>query len=285
MNITDIVPDFDFDWVFDPNWVPEGTDIKPWFLVLEPGQTPSSDVSWEAVLRYRAEKLAFIRSRLAGVDRDAALKAIMQRLWQGATSDRERFDRLVFFVQRMMLHPVVEQPVEADGVETFRHECSPPVTQAEAYPEDLLVPWMRQAYEEAKNCGWPYLGIWCSPIGRTLTGDWGMAGVPWDALEMLMVHEGRCGLQAAVTVQLAMAGGWRGRLLQLNHHRASELLIDGKWVIADADLWEAGFIGTTDTGELATMQWCLDHIDYVQDNWRAKCLAPGGYAYVLRLVD
>lgn len=130
-----------------------------------------------------------------------------------------------------------------------------------------------------------YLGLWRNPLGRKLAGDWGMAGIPWDALEMLMVHEGRCGLQAAVTVQLAIAGGWRGRLLQPNHRRACELLVDGKWVLADADLWEEGFIGTNDAGDLATVDWCVGHIEYISHNWQVRPSTPHGYAYFLSLTD
>lgn len=276
--------EYDFDYVFSPGWGPVGCSIRPWFLFQKHEHDPN-DTSWQTVLTYRWEKLDFVRSQLECVDREATLKAIIDRLWREAVSDRERFERLVSFVQRMMLHPPVEQPVERDVAERFRRECSPPVTQAPAYPEDLQVPWMAQAYEEAQACGWQHLGLWCSPIGRALTGDWGMAGVPWDALELLMLHEGRCGHQAAVTVQLAMAGGWRARLLQLNHHRAAEVMVGGKWVLADANLWEDGFIGTTGAGELAGVDWCLDHLDYIRDNWRARSVMPGGYKWVLTISE
>lgn len=276
--------EYDFDYTFNPDWTPANCGISPWFLFEKPQHDPN-DTSWATVLSYRWEKLAFVRSQLRGVNREATLKAIITKVWEGAASDRERYERLVLFVQKMMLHPPVEQPLERDAMQKFRHECSPPITQAPPYPDDLEVPWMVRAYEESQSCGWDHLGVWCNPIGRALTGDWGMAGVPWDALELLMLHEGRCGHQAAVTVQLAQAGGWRARLLQLNHHRAAEVMVDGKWALADADLWEEGFIGTTDTADIASVEWCLDHLDYVEDNWPIKSIVPGGYAYVLTLTD
>lgn len=265
----------DWDYRFDPQWTPPGSPVRPWFLVGDlPAWKPED--YWKIALHYRAEKIAFVRNQLAGIDRAAALKSIMTRLWDGAHDDRERFERLIHFIQQMMSYPNIEQPLEADALQTFRRECTAPTDQAEPYLEDLETPWARQAFAEAKLYG-KYLGVWCNPFAQKFTGDWGLRGCVTDALELLLLHEGRCGHQAVVLVQLAQAGGWRARLVQGVSHRYSEVLLDGRWVLADSDGFANGFIPTTPQGDLPTLDWMRHHPEIV-NTWPALHHNPAGTA-------
>lgn len=253
--------EFDFGYEFEPAWAPGDCSIRPWFLLEDAGASPDDDY-WVMALRYRPEKVAFVRKQLQGVDRPAALQRIVRRVWGGANNDRERFERLILFVERMMFHPPVEQPLEGDAVQTLRHDCCEETDHAEAYPEDLEIPWAADAYQEAREYG-KHLGVWCSRVGQKLTGDWGLRGTVHEALELLMLHEGRCGHQAAVIVQLAQAGGIRARLVQGILHRYSELMVDERWVLADTDMFARGFIPTTPDGDLPSIEWMRDHPDIV----------------------
>lgn len=267
--------DFDFDYAFEPAWAPRNCPIRPWFLLEDPG-APQSDDYWVMALRNRAEKVAFVRKQLEGIHRPAALERIMRRVWDGAKNDRERFERLILFVEQMMFHPPIEQPLEGDAVQTLRHDCCAETDHAEAYPEDLAISWAAGAYEEARRYG-KHLGIWCSRVGQKLTGDWGLRGMVHDALELLMLHEGRCGHQAMVVVQLAQAGGMRARLVQGRHHRYSELMVDGRWVLADTDMFAKGFIPTTPKGELPSIEWMGGHAEIV-NAWPTLEHHPQGVA-------
>ena len=278
------ISDFDSERAVRDRWGPRGCDIEPWFLP-GPATEPAKQHTWEAALRYRPEKLAWVRRRLEGIERDEALRKIMRHVWAKADSERERFEKLVVFVGRMMVHPPVEQPMEADAAESWRRECCPATDQAAAYAEDLQRGWAKQAYEQAKAFG-RHLGLWCNPLGVRMRGDWGLRGVVSDALELLMLHEGRCGHQAKVVVQLAQAGGWHARLTQLNCHRVAEVLLEGRWVLADSDAWLPGFIGTTEHGKPASIEWCVKNRDRL-GRWQlrpelqidyANYFQPGGAA-------
>jgi hypothetical protein len=267
--------EFDFDYEFRPDWSPQDCSIHPWFLLEDPGYPPT-DNYWEMALRYRAEKSAFVRNQLRGVHRPATLRKIIHQVWNGANTDRERYERLIHFVERMMIHPLVEQPLEADAVKTLRHDCSPPTDHGEPYQEDLEIPWAAGAFQEAKAYG-RYVGVWCSRVGQKLTGDWGLRGMVHDALELLLLHEGRCGHQAMVIVQLAQAGGMRARLVQGKHHRYSEMMVDGRWVLSDTDMFAKGFIPTTRHGDLASIEWMRDHPQIV-NTWPTLDKHPNGAA-------
>jgi hypothetical protein len=265
----------DWNYQFDSNWAPPGAPVRPWFLL---GELPpwTMENYWQVVLHYRAEKIAFVRRQLGGVDRSAELKRIIARIWDGASNNRERFERLIDFVQQMMFWPPVEQPLEADAVETLKRECCEPIDQAEPYPEDLVNDWAKAAYQEAKQFG-RHVGIWCNPFGDKLSGDWGLGGCVSDALELLSLHEGRCGHQAFVVAQLAQAGGWRVRLVQGINHRYCEILLDGRWVLADTDMFPRGFIPQTPQGELPTLEWMRTHREIV-NTWPTIHPKAGGTA-------
>jgi hypothetical protein len=267
--------EFDFEYELHPDWGPRGCAIRPWFLLKDPGYPPTENY-WEMALRYRAEKIAFVREQLRGVHRAAELRKIIRRVWDGATNDRQRYERLIHFVERMMIHPPVEQPLEADAVRTLRHDCSPATDHGEPYQEDLEIPWAAGAFGEAKAYG-RYLGVWCSRVGQKLEGDWGLRGVVHDAMELLLLHEGRCGHQAMVIVQLAQAGGMRARLVQGKHHRYSELMVDGRWVLADTDMFAKGFIPKSASDELVSIEWMRDHPQIV-NTWPTLEPHPKGAA-------
>jgi hypothetical protein len=261
---------FDFDYVYCPEWAPPGADIKPWFLPEGMGKGKDmNDTSLEAILSYRTEKLNFVRKQLEGVDKGKVLKDIINHIWEGTTNDIERFKKLVFFVQRMMIHPPGEQPMEKDAHLLFHGLKGDSITtQGEPYPEDLKESWAVKAYNEAVAFG-KYLGVWCNPLGVTMDGDWGLDGMVSDALELLLLHEGRCGHQACVIVQLAQAAGWKARLVQLYCHRVAEVFVDGKWRLADPDELEEGFIGTDEKGDIPSIEWCINNTDKTK-NWPVR---------------
>src|SRR6476659_6340725 len=136
---------FDWDYRFYPKWNPPGSPVQPWFLWGKNGELPPTPTDpatyWDFALQYRARKIAFVREQLRGVDREAALREIMARVWQGAKNVRERYERLIHFVQQMMVHPPQEQPIESDGVQSLRRECCAATDQAPAYEEDLERPF------------------------------------------------------------------------------------------------------------------------------------------------
>jgi len=257
---------YDFDYTYAPDWQPEGAVTKPWFLTELTDKEGLENYTREYACAYRAEKLCFVRGQLSGVDHDLAIKEIVDHVLRDSATESEKFRAIVFFIQKMMVHLLGEQPMEENAARLFRGLWGDSfATQAEPYPEDLEKPWMRKAFDEAKLFG-AYLGLWCNPLGVTLDGDWGIGGAVTDALELLMLHEGRCGHQAMVAVQLGQAAGIRARLTQVNHHRVAEFLIDGRWVLADPDALAPGFIGTDDEGNPASVQWCIDNSDRLR-NW------------------
>jgi hypothetical protein len=265
----------DWNYQFDPEWAPRGAPVRPWFLIGRlPPWTP--ETYWKIALGYRAEKIAFVREQLKAIDRAAELQRIIGRIWTRSNTDRERFVALIDFVQQMMFWPPLEQPLEADAYDTLRRECCAPADDGEPYPEDLEAPWAQQAFAEAKAFG-KHVGIWCNPFDQKLSGDWGLRGCVNDALELLALHEGRCGHQAFVVTQLAQAGGWRARLVQGVNHRYSEILLGNRWILADTDMFPRGFIPQTPKGELPTLGWMRDHPEIV-NRWPSIHPHAGGAA-------
>ena len=280
---------FDFDYVHSPDWQPEGCDIEPWFIADAGRVVGPDDFLRSSVCAYRTVKLDFIRDKLRGVDRVEALKSIVDHVTADAITEDERYRAIVSFIQRMMVHLMSEQPMEANAAELFRgYGGDPPVPQGEPYPEDLEKPWMRLAFEEARSTG-AYLGLWCNPLGVALDGDWGIGGCVTDALELLMLHEGRCGHQAMVAVQLAQVAGLRARLVQINHHRVAEIMADGKWRLADPDALAPGFIGVDDDNEAASIEWCIENYEKLREWPLGISLnsVPGcdGYHWFFKLSD
>ena len=280
---------FDFDYVYSPDWKPAGyAGEGPWFLPLNKPHAQLDVTDPRYVGHYRADKLRYIRKELEGVDRTEALREIVDHILDNAVSDEDRYRRIVLFIQKMMVHLMAEQPMEEDAQQTYRgfRAGMPRTGQGEPYPEDLSELWMRKAFEEAKEFGC-YMGVWCNPLGAKFSnGDWGLGGVVMDALELLSLHEGRCGHQAAVAVQLAQVAGMRARLAQVNHHRVAEIMVDGRWRLADPDALEVGFIGTDDSGKPATIGWCADHLEELKA-WpvRSEMDAERRYCYYYDLSE
>lgn len=278
--------EFDFNYIYDPQWYPEGCNIRPWFLPEGMGKYAYDIGEIESICYYRSEKLLFVRKMLEGVDRQKVLLEIIEHIWKGANTNQERFNRIVAFVQHMMIHPMAEQPMEPDAARTIRGFRGDMLAyQAEPYPEDLKLPWLVKAYTEARLFG-KYLGAWCNPLRVTMDGDWGMAGMVTDAMELLLLHEGRCGQQAAVVVQLAQVGGLRSRLVQVNHHRVAEVYVDGKWCLADPDALALNFLATNDKGEPASVEWCINNVQQLEC-WsvRHKSDIERGYQWYFKNED
>jgi hypothetical protein len=245
------------DWTYRDDWRPPGSAVVPWFLPAGLG----SGHGWERLLAYRTGKLRYVRERLQRLDRPRALRLLVTTICSGASTPIERFERLVVFIQRMMIHPLGEQPMEEDAVGIFRRDAAPRL-DAEPYPEDLCTDWLRACDGESRAAG-RRLGVWCNPFAVPMTGDWGMAGMVHDALELLSLHEGRCGHQACVVVQLALAAGMRARLVQLRNHRVAEVLVDDRWRLADPDALALGFIPRDDRGAPVSVAWCGEHPEAV----------------------
>lgn len=267
---------FNAQKAYEDSWKPSGWKQAKWFL--KP-QTQDKDrvFSWNDVLTYNPEKLSFVRRSLKGIDKTQLLKNIIDRIMVNTSTDMERFKCIITFVQKNIIHPMVEQPMESDAAKTFRYECSPETVQAEPYQEDLGAKWVKLAYEETKRYG-SYLGVWCNPLAQKFTGDWGLKGMATDALELLLLHEARCGAQACVVVQLAQLAGFRARLVQVRSHRVAEVFVDGTWVLADPDVWAEGFIPLTDSGFPVTIDWCRTHPDIV-DSWPTRVNMPPSYSW------
>lgn len=254
---------FDFEYSFSPDWQPENCKIERWFLTDAITET-GADAN-DKICAYRTDKLIYVRERLKGIDHEQALEEILEHVLADSKSEEDRFRAIVFFIQRMMIHLMNEQPMEADAIRVYRKAGGAPAeSQGAPYSEDLAKPWMRKAFEEARIFG-DYLGLYCNPLGVTLEGDWGIGGVVSDALELLMLHEGRCGHQAMVAVQLAQIAGMRARLVQVNHHRVAEIMVDGRWRLADPDALAPGFIGTDGYGNPVSIRWCIDNCDQLRD--------------------
>lgn len=64
---------------------------------------------------YDFARLKRVKQSLAGVDRRVALQALFDQICEGATTHRERFDRVLNFAQRASLHNQYLQPTWPDG--------------------------------------------------------------------------------------------------------------------------------------------------------------------------
>jgi len=259
---------FDFNYVYSPDWCPPEANIKPWFLPEGMGKGKDMyDTSLEAVLFYRIEKLDFVRKQLENVNKSKVLRDIINYISKDAKNDIERFKNLIFFVQRMMMHPPAEQPLEKYVLYNNKDVDSAGL-DGQPYTKNQKEEWALKAYNEAVAFG-KHVGVWCNPLEVPMEGDWGLEGLVTDALELLLLHEGRCGHQACVVVQLAQAAGWRARLVQLHCHRVAEVLIDGKWRLADPDVLKEGFIPINEKGDIPSIEWCLNNTNEVK-NWPIK---------------
>jgi len=87
-------------------------------------------------------------------------------------------------------------------------------------------------------------------VSQPLTRE---GGTP-DSLTTLLCARGRCSHTAALLVDLFGHAGLEARTRQLTNHVIAEVLIDGRWVIADADVFKNGVIPVNRSGEILSME-------------------------------
>jgi len=192
------------------------------------------------IFDYNQVKLRTVRDKLAGVDKAAYLGHIVSHLLSAGMPPQEQVETLIRFVQGAMWHPPLEQPMEADAhrwAEYYAHEVKPRWT-------DFSDPAL-----------WP--------------------GTVTEAHELLELHEGRCGAQAQVLMQLCQAAGFPARVMQLHHHRVTEVHYDGAWHYCDADVFKHGVIIRRPDGTLPSLDWLIDPAHL----FVADALPPDGVVY------
>jgi transglutaminase-like putative cysteine protease len=91
--------------------------------------------------------------------------------------------------------------------------------------------------------------IFRDPVSQPLTRD---GGTP-DSLTTLLSARGRCSHTASLLVDVFGHAGLQARMRQLTNHVIAEVLIDGRWVIADADVFKNGVIPVNRSGEMLSM--------------------------------
>jgi len=146
----------------------------------------------------------------------------------------------VRFVQDAMWHPPLEQPMEADA-----HRW------ADYYANEVKPLWS----DFSDPALWP--------------------GTVTEAHELLELHEARCGGQAQVLMQLAQAAGLPARVMQLHHHRVTEVYYEDDWHYCDPDIFKHGMMIRRPDGTIPSLEWLLDpaHL-FVGD-----ALPPDGVVY------
>ncbi|MBE1426400.1 SAM-dependent methyltransferase [Desulfomicrobium macestii] len=103
----------------------------------------------------------------------------------------------------------------------------------------------------------------CQPVDEV--------GDPASPLCTLFVGRGRCGHVSRLLIELCRLAGIAGRLLQLHNHVAAEVLVDGRWVIADADAFKNGVVPRTPAGTLPTLD------DVRREPWLIDRFPPTGW--------
>lgn len=73
------------------------------------------------------------------------------------------------------------------------------------------------------------------------------------SVAVLLAGMGRCAHVAEVAAEMFAAGGWSSRVKQLHRHLCAEVLVDGRWLIVDADAFKAGQWPRTADGRWATL--------------------------------
>ena len=146
----------------------------------QPPWTPPA-VNMEGVVSYYdPERIAAVRKRLEGVNRRAYFQGILDRILDGAKTDRDRVARICRFISDALYYNPIQQPQE-------------------------------------------------NHTGEMLT----------DAVELLELHDGRCGQGVKVTLAVLDAAGIECRERQVFHHLMCEARYGGAWHLADALMFGA----------------------------------------------
>lgn len=109
--------------------------------------------------------------------------------------------------------------------------------------------------------------IFRDPISQPLTSD----GDTPDALTILLCSRGRCSHTASVLVELFRHAGFDARARQLANHVVAEVLVNGRWALADADAFKNGVIPVNRSAELLTMD------DLLTDPYQLDRFQPSGW--------
>lgn len=113
----------------------------------------------------------------------------------------------------------------------------------EAYFADILKHILTDAKTDKERvtaiCGFVGDALYYNPIQQpedplsAHNGDHSMTGI-YDPVELLELHDGRCGQGVMVTLALLNAAGIEGRKVLLDHHVSCEAYYDGGWHLSDA---------------------------------------------------
>lgn len=158
---------------------------------------------------YDPNRIARVRRRLKGVDRNRYLAHILGQILTPGMTDKERVVAVCAFVGDALYYNPIEQPQE-------NH-----------------------------------------------TGD-----LVTDAVELLELHDGRCGQGVEVTVALLNAAGIECRARNVFHHVTCEARYDGRWHLADALMFGAH------QPESGGCVWSVDELQqdpYFADAFPLRC--------------
>jgi hypothetical protein len=113
----------------------------------------------------------------------------------------------------------------------------------DAYLQDILDHILTDCRTDKERvtaiCGFVGDSLYYNPIQQpeepagNQTDDHSMTGI-YDAVELLELHDGRCGQGVMVTLALLEAAGIEGRKVLLDHHVSCEARYDGGWHLSDA---------------------------------------------------
>ena len=142
--------------------------------------TPPTGNMEGKVSYYDPARIAAVRERLKGVDKQRYLKDIVERVLKGAASDKGRVALICGFISDALYYNPIQQAQE-------------------------------------------------DHTGAMLT----------DPVELLELHDARCGQGVAVTLALLAAAGIECRPREVFHHVTCEARYVGKWHLADALMFGA----------------------------------------------
>lgn len=81
----------------------------------------------------------------------------------------------------------------------------------------------------------------------------------FDPIASLLLGQGRCGVAARFLIDLLMLNGYDARLITAACHTSAEVLIEDKWVLADASLYPPGIYPCNDKGELLSLSEAIQN--------------------------
>ncbi len=110
------------------------------------------------------------------------------------------------------------------------------------YIIDRVVIENNMSDEEVIMSLWNFIAraMYHNPLEQPLEVD--NATIITDAIELLNLHEGRCGHVAHVSQALLIAAGYQSRIEYLGRHILAEVYYQGSWHIFDPDMFKNGII-------------------------------------------